>query len=186
MRGSFRVSACILCMLLLSTASAFAGGGLEIFQLPDAPEGHAVYSFEDGMIDLSVEGDNLVFSIEAPTTGWVAVGFDPENRMEGANYILGYVRDGEVFVEDHYGNGPISHLNDERLGGTNDLISFSGSERDGSTRIEVTIPLDSGDEADKPLVRGESYTMLVAYGPNGADNFTAIHRARGGAEVTIP
>ena len=37
------------------------------------------------------DAEFLYLAMEASTTGWVAVGIDPVNRMQGANYIFGAV-----------------------------------------------------------------------------------------------
>ena len=48
-------------------------------------------------------GDRLHVTILAPTKGWVAVGFNPKQMMQGADIIIGYVKDGAALLEDHYG-----------------------------------------------------------------------------------
>lgn len=121
----------------------------------------------------------------AKTKGWVAVGFDPTNRMQGANYIFGYVQDGEVSIADMFGvkpAGPGSHPPDTTLGGTDDIVMSGGSEKDGVTLIEFKIPLDSGDANDTVLSPGK-HMIIAAYGPT--DDFGTIHTNRGGGEITI-
>ena len=68
-----------------------------------------------------VDGDTLHGKMSAKTKGWVAVGFNPENQMQGGNYILGYVKGSDVEVADHFGNKKINHELDEKLGGTSDV-----------------------------------------------------------------
>lgn len=133
-----------------------------------------------------VVGDSMEVEVEAPTTGWVAVGFDPERGMQGANFVIGYVAGGEATVEDHYGNGMTSHSSDESLGGRRDVTEVTGTESDGSTTIGFRLPLDSGDEYDKPLESGGEYTVLLAYGPNNADDVTSYHQFRTQATFSVP
>lgn len=128
----------------------------------------------------------LYAGLEAETRGWVAVGFDPESRMKGANYVFGYVKDGVAFAEDMFGTLPAgfdSHPPDEQLGGTTDLLEYGGVEMGGVTVIEFRIPLDSGDAYDKPLSVGATYTVLLAQG--SADDPTSVHSARGASEITL-
>ena len=132
------------------------------------------------------DGENLHAAMAAETSGWVSVGFDPESRMQGANYVFGYVRDGQAFVADMFGTRPAgsgSHPPDEELGGSNDVLEYAGREEGGVTVIEFKIPLDSGDAYDKPLSAGASYTIIVARGSR--DDFDASHNARGSAEITL-
>lgn len=132
------------------------------------------------------DAEYLYAALSAETTGWVAVGFDPENRMQGANYIYGYVTNGTAFVEDMFGvspAGPGSHPADEDLGGENNVMEYAGSEEGGVTVIEFKIPIDSGDEYDKPLVPGETYRIVLAVG--AVDDLNSYHTGRGTSEITL-
>jgi hypothetical protein len=120
----------------------------------------------------------LTVSMVAPTTGWVAVGFDPTAAMKDANLIIGYVTagdDGELFIRDDWGNGHTSHVADVDEGGSSDVTNAEGSEVDGITTVSFSIPLDSGDEFDVPLNTGEEHKVLFAYGHDNADDFTSYH-----------
>jgi hypothetical protein len=131
------------------------------------------------------DADSLYLAMEATTTGWVAVGLDPENRMMGANFILGMVVDGQTMVWDAYGTTPAGpgHPPDEELGGSSDVQVYAGTEEDGTTLLEVQIPLDSGDEFDKPLAPGNSYPVIAAYGRS--DSFAASHVSRAQGEIDL-
>jgi hypothetical protein len=124
------------------------------------------------------EGKNLNATVKAPTTGWVAVGFDPAIMMKDANLIIGYVKNGQVFIRDDYGSTLINHKGDVYGGGQDNVTNKRGKEEDGVTEISFTIPLDSGDERDRKLVVGQTHKVLFAYGPDGADDFKTQHRVR--------
>lgn len=131
------------------------------------------------------DGEFLYGAVSAATGGWVAVGFDPENKMQGANYVFGYVADGQTVIEDMYGTKPIgpgSHPPDTDLGGSNDIGAFAGKEEGGTTTIEFQIPLDSGDSYDKPLASGE-HKILLALG--SGDDLSSMHTGRGSTTITI-
>lgn len=132
-----------------------------------------------------VVGENLEVSISYATTGWVAVGFDPTRMMRDANIIIGYVADGEAVITDQYGNSTITHRPDEDLGGTYDLTNTSGTEEDGVTTLSFVMPLDSGDEYDRPLEPGETYTVILAHGADGVDDVETYHQGRGSMEITL-
>ncbi len=131
------------------------------------------------------EGGNLNATVKAPTTGWVAVGFDPAVAMKDANLIIGYVKNGQVFIRDDYGSELTGHDADVNGGGQDNVTNKSGKEEEGVTEISFTIPLDSGDERDRKLVVGQTHKVLLAYGPNGADNFTTQHRIRTATDLKI-
>lgn len=130
-------------------------------------------------------GTNLLrVGLESPGTGYVSIGFDPDNRMEGANYIVGYVHEGETFIRDDYGTGPTSHGADIERGGEDNILSSGGTEWADHTVLEFVIPLDSGDDSDKPLVFGGTYDILVAY-HDLQDGFTSRHSRRGAGKMTV-
>ncbi len=180
-------------MTLAAATLAFSGGEEEAAGDEMSTEAAPVVMFEDSesvteagvTVQWRVEGDNLTVVMSAETEGWVSVGFDPSRQMADANIIIGYVDDGEVFVRDDYGTGSVRHGADVENGGVDNLSNVQGSEAGGVTTIRFTIPLDSGDSMDKPLEVGSSYTVIVAYGPNRADDFGSYHSSRGSFEMQL-
>jgi len=126
----------------------------------------------------------LRVGLVAPGTGFVAIGFDPVRQMEGANFILGYVKDGEAYFRDDFGIEPTAHMADVDRGGVDNIASSAGAEWADRTILEFIIPLDSGDEMDKPLVPGGTYTVLLAY-HDLQDGFTARHSRRGSGQIQL-
>ena len=122
------------------------------------------------------DATHLYFAMEGDTTGWVSVGIDPERRMQGANYLFGYVDGDAVKLWDAFGTAPTgpNHPPDEELGGTVDIVTYAGIEEKGITRFEIQIPLDTGDAYDKTLVPGQTYPYIIAIG--GEDSFNAYHQ----------
>ncbi len=132
-----------------------------------------------------VDGENLHVKISAETTGWVAVGFNPESAMRGADFILGAVNDqGQVLITDHFGVGYTSHKEDTAIGGTMDITQVYGSEKEGVTEIGFTIPLDSGDMMDTPIDPEKETTILLAHSA-ALDKFTTRHKYRGKIVVNL-
>lgn len=152
-----------------------------------APEPAPFTSVEavDMRLSWRVIDASLEVEVTAPTTGWVAVGFKPSRAMQDANILIGYVDGSNVVMTDQFGTTMTGHRPDEELGGTSDVDVVSGEERDGSTTIRFTIPLDSGDEFDQPLAAGETLPVILAHGPDDADDTRTYHAARGGIEITL-
>jgi hypothetical protein len=151
-------------------------------------EGEYAHETEAAGVTLRWANDDeyLYAALEAQTEGWVAVGFDPEDRMKGANFIFGYVSGGQTSIHDMFGTrpfGPGSHPSDEQLGGQNHVAAFGGIEEGGRTIVEFKIPLDSGDEYDKPLRAGSTYPILLAVG--SSDSIEMYHAGRDYSEVAI-
>jgi hypothetical protein len=168
-----------LCLL----AAAVTVGAFE--QVLNAAGFQEVRAANGMVLQWKVEGERLHVIVSGRTEGWVAVGFNPSDKMKDANFILGYVADGQVVLEDHYGTRKGRHEEDTELDGAADVELIGGFERNGVTQVEFTIPLDSGDEADRALVPGERYPLLLAYGK--ADDFGKGHTipAEAKGEITL-
>ena len=182
-----RITVLALLLVVAMTVPLFAGGGQEQGADAPVPLRDGFTQGEAAGVDLQwrVEGENITVQMTAPTTGWVAVGFDPTRMMADANMIIGYVANGELSIADDYGTGNTVHGRDTDNGGTDNIIEAEGTEENGRTKITFTIPLDSGDVTDRPLAVSESYKVIVAYGPDGEDNFDAYHAARGSLEMEL-
>jgi hypothetical protein len=126
----------------------------------------------------------LHVKLTARTTGWVGIGFNPTEQMKGANYILGYVKNGKVELRDDYGDETRNHKEDEKLGGTNDLTVIGGEEKGGSTTLEFSIPLDSGDKYDSKLDPEGETVVLLAYG-GSRDSFRSKHKYKATLSVNL-
>ena len=84
---------------------------------------------------------------------------------------------------DGFDPGKVAEYDDEKIEGKSDLSNVSGSEQDGQTVLEFTVPLDSGDPKDKPLsVEGDTIVML-AYGRS--DSIVLKHRFRAILKVNL-
>jgi hypothetical protein len=113
-----------------------------------------------------VDGDTLHAKMSAKTKGWVGVGFNPSNKMKDANFILGYVKDGKAEVVDHFGTKATGHDADSKNGGSDDVTLVAGTEDNGLTTIEFTMPINSGDKMDSALNADGDTILLLAYGPD--------------------
>jgi hypothetical protein len=130
------------------------------------------------------DADYLYGMVTAPTTGWVSVGFDPTNQMADANILIGYVEsNGTVNMRDDFGTTAFSHASDTSLGGTDNIMEQGGEETGGSTMLSFKIPLNSGDQYDRVLVPGNTYTIILAYG--SSDNYTGIHSEATSTDIDL-
>ncbi len=125
----------------------------------------------------SIDDKNIYVTISAETTGWVGIGFDPEKAMQGANIIIGAVKDGKSKVEDHYGNRKTGHKKDEQMGSKNHILDPAGSEENGVTTISFTLPLTNDDKWDKPINATGITRIMFAYGEE-QDSFKTRHPYR--------
>jgi hypothetical protein len=172
-------------VILLAAELASGGGQLEVVKAPVGPEGFKQVTMEEVLVAWRIDGEAVRVRVSAPTTGWVAVGFDPAAGMLDANIIIGYVDDGEVRIEDHFGTGRIRHRPDSELGGTVDVSEASGTEQRGRTELAFTMPLDSDDPYDRVLRPGTTHAFLFAYGHDGENNVESYRATRGGFQAEL-
>lgn len=131
-----------------------------------------------------IDGDMLNIILIAEMQGWLAVGFNPQEGMKGANFILGAVVDGQVLITDHFGTDYVKHEEDRSLGGKADVTNVHGRVENGTTEIGFSIPLDSGDPMDGKLIPdGETIILLAAN--KTKDSFRARHNYRGRFKVNL-
>ncbi len=116
--------------------------------------------------DWSIEGDNMIIKLSAPTTGWVGIGFHPTDMMKDANIIIGFVKDGKVEISDEFGNQPTQHVTDTGRGGKDNVTVIGGSESGNTTTLEFSIPLQSGDVNDGVIDPKADTAIMLAYGPD--------------------
>jgi len=133
-------------------------------------------------IDLAWQNDSthLFVGLTSPGTGWVAIGFDPERRMSGANIVIGAVHDGALLVQDHFGTSATGHREDSR----SEIVQAAGTETAGKTTIEFSIPLQSDDPSDKALRPGQTVAVILAYHAS-SDSLTTRHSKRTTTQITL-
>jgi hypothetical protein len=168
--------------IVLCTLIAFAG--VSFAQTGETPAA-APKTVTAGKFTMTytIEGTNLVASVTAPVTGWIAVGFNPSKMMKDANINIGYADGATSVVQDQFGSGMFSHKPDSALGGKNDLTSASCIEKDGTTTLSFTIPLDSGDKNDTKLVPGQKVKLIFA--ASTKDDISKKHSITGKTETTL-
>jgi len=126
------------------------------------------------------DGSSLYVGLVSQGTGWVAIGFDPEQRMKGANIIIAAVDNGGAVARDHFGTSPTGHREDSQ----SEIIQVAGSESGGKTVIEFSIPLQSDDPSDKGLAQGQTVPIILAYHAT-SDSFSARHTKRSTTQITL-
>ncbi|MFP4461279.1 MAG: DOMON domain-containing protein [Thermotogota bacterium] len=122
----------------------------------------------------------IYIAINAKTTGWVSVGFDPSFMMKDADIKIANIVDGEVTLQDHYGTSATGHKEDKE----NEIEAFAGKEENDWTFIEFIMPLDTGKSDDKAIVPGEKMKVIIAYS-SSTDTLWKKHDFRASTELVF-
>lgn len=126
-----------------------------------------------------IDGDKVRIALRAKTNGYVAIGFDPSERMKDADIVLGFVKDGQAVVTDMFSTGVTGpHPPDDQQGGRNDVTVFGGSKKDGVTVIEFERLLTTGDPRDKAVKAG-SNRIIWAVGDTESAAVKHVQRGAG-------
>lgn len=139
--------------------------------IADMEYGNHLLDSETGMT-LYWQNDetNLYVGLISPGTGWAGVGFSQQTGKPGSNIIIGVVDDGQVTIRDAYGVTKRLHRTDQ----VSSLLSTGGSEADGQTVLEFSIPLANADSEDVPLAPGQVVQVILAYQAT-KDSLTTMH-----------
>jgi rhodanese-related sulfurtransferase len=144
-------------------------------------------SYDKGNFELHwrIEGDTVAIAMKAKTTGWVSLGISPTVMMKDADMIIAWVeKNGDTKLFDAFSTGEMGpHPPDEKLGGTNDISTYAGTELGEYTTIEFQRKLDTGDKYDRTFPRSGTLKIMVAYGSR--DDFAAMHVFRANDTISI-
>ena len=183
-RTRWTISAIVLLtgLAFLAALSTGAEGSPTVDGVASPNEYDLMVAYDNGRYEVywTFEGNEMYMAIRAQTTGWVAIGFDPSDRMKDADMVYGWVTAQGAVLLDLYAtgvNGP--HPEDTTLGGTYDLTEAMGMEGTGWTTLEFRRDLSTGDTYDNVIPTTGTIPIIWAVGP--VDDFTTQHLRRGGA-----
>jgi len=130
-----------------------------------------------------IKYERIYFEMEAPTEGWVAIGFNEKEGLVGTNLIMGTLRKDKLSMTDDFivsfGNPqPI-----EKLGGSNQLSNQKGKEKGGRTTIHFSLHTKAADKFHINLEKGKTIYLLIAY--SISDDFDHHSIMRTSAKITL-
>jgi hypothetical protein len=123
------------------------------------------------------------FEMEAPTQGWVTIGFNNSSGTKDAYLLMGRVVNGKTEVIEHYTLKPGNYKSFEKLGVGSSIRNVTGNEQDKSTLIKFSLPTKSINKYKKELSNGLSYNMILAY--SRSDDFQHHSMMRTSIKVTL-
>ncbi|MFA6682094.1 MAG: DOMON domain-containing protein [Sphaerochaeta sp.] len=138
---------------------------------------------KDWSVSWVFKAESIEFTMSAPTTGWISLGFNPTRWMKDADYILAYVENGQIYISDEFGTGITSHKSDVSLGGKESAKAISFVEEAKKTTITFSLPLNSGDQYDTVFVEGEECKVLAVYATS--KNFKSKHKKRSSIDIIL-
>ena len=175
-----------LSVLLLAFAGGIAlaqEGALAGMPVVDGvvKEGEYAHMYNDPVIGMMVRWqaveDVMYIAMQAPGTGWVGLNFMPMDGPIHGDTVIGYVDDKtqEVFLSDQVapGDAHFPHFEDTQHGGKTSFLEVAGSEAFGTTIIEFSRALMTGDSNDAAFMDMGLMTMVAFH--STADDFVSYH-----------
>lgn len=181
----------LLFLFLLVSGASASDNLLEVFQIDEKievdgnPQYYPLDPYKLGEMSIRMvhDGQLLYVHVTAPITGWVAVGFNAQNRgMDGANMFIGLIEDGLGIVRDDIGRG-FNH----RAVAENAIVESIFKVEDGLTVMEFSYPLQFPDDNNyriDSLELDNTYSFIVAY-HNNQYNLSRRHSYRARVEIKI-
>lgn len=124
--------------------------------------------------------NRIYFEMTAPTSGWLAIGFNTTADMTGAYLIMGHLVHNRAEVVEHYTQSPGNYKPFSQLNTPSAVQDITGNEESNQTRLRFSLPIFAQNKYARPLTKGSEYTLTLAY--SREDDFqhhsmmrTAIH-----------
>ncbi len=170
--------------MLLVTFPAAADNGVDgVIEEDEYPlsaelgDGHFLIFWE-------ISNDTIKMGLQAETSGMIAIGIDPTERMKDADMVIAYREGSEFSVHDAYSFGEVGpHPDDTNEGGSFDLNEYMVDEVGGVTTLEFTRLLDTGDELDNVLP--DKGKVKFIWATSDSDDFNSRHTRRGTAVIDL-
>lgn len=131
----------------------------------------------------NIEDNKMICMLTAPTSGWMALGFNTKDDIFGADLKMMRIIDGKAQMEDQIVKQNNVHVSDVSEGGLENCILINGTEMQGKFLMAFKIPLNTGDKFDCPLKVGEEIWVILAY--SDSDDFSHHSLKREHKKITV-
>ncbi len=114
-------------------------------------------------VNYTHHGDMISFDLSAPTTGWIAIGFNEHRGIVGSHLIMCRIVDGKPEVVEHYTISAGKYKPIIDLGGKSAISNIKGEQDNGTTNVSFDIVTSTIDQYHKDLSEGKEYYIMLAY-----------------------
>lgn len=105
--------------------------------------------------------ERIYFEMTAPTTGWVTVGFNETQALDGAYLIMARVYGSQTEVVEHKVISPGDYR--PITNSIPSLADIAGAEYPSRSWIRFSLPIISKATDGKDLEKGKKISMILAY-----------------------
>ncbi|MEO1448288.1 MAG: DOMON domain-containing protein [Bacteroidota bacterium] len=149
---------------------------------PYAPPAHTIEL--GGMTALiTAQGTNWHIRLEAPTKGWVGIGFNTKASMTGTHLLLGRIKSQPAEMNEYHVYGPGDPRLVQEIGAAATVQQLAGQESGSTTTLEFTLPMKAADRWHHDLSEGKKLYIWLAY--SVSDDWSHHSRMRQGTWLTF-
>lgn len=159
-------------------------GLLALFNLTMSANPHGGHVARHGMqVTWRHRGDRVHFTVSAPTSGWVGIGFNERDDVVGAHLILTHVLAGRAAAVEYSVLAAGDYRPITSLGGSSGIADIAGDERNGVTTVHFSLPQVALGTRQRALSPDRAYFMIMAF--SAEDDFAHHSRMRTSVAVTL-
>ncbi|MGB3467735.1 MAG: DOMON domain-containing protein, partial [Cyclobacteriaceae bacterium] len=109
------------------------------------------------------EGETIAIELKAPTTGWLAIGFNEKPSLKGTYLVMTRIRNDIPLIEEHYTFDHGDYRSFKSLNLKSNVSAVSGCEIIGKSKIRFSLPVNSDGKFTKLLKKGMKYYLILAF-----------------------
>lgn len=110
----------------------------------------------------SHRGGRIYATLQAPTRGWIAAGFNGARSLEGTRFVIAAVASTPIVVEEHIALVP-DHRRVDLAGGVPALADVAGGFTNGVSRCDFSLPQVIPGAYALDLAPGRSTYLMLAW-----------------------
>ncbi|CAH3032072.1 unnamed protein product [Pocillopora meandrina] len=125
----------------------------------------------------------ISFTVEAQTTGWVGFGISTgQGKMQGADIVIGWVKDGKTYFKDRHATG----YSTPKIDSQQDYVLIALQEESGKTVMKFKRKFETCDTDDNSIKEGTTKVIYAMHpeDPESEDNIP-MHTIRGARSVFL-
>ena len=128
-------------------------------------------------------GDRVHFQMEAPTQGWLAIGFNDHDHINQAYLVMGRVVNKKTEVVQYYTSRPGQYRPISQHGATPNVEDIFGEQNDKRTQIKFSLPIQAMSKFERSLLPGKDIFLILAF--SREDDFQHHSTMRTSLKITL-
>ncbi len=118
--------------------------------------------------------DRIHFQVSAKCEGWLMLGFNNEERIDGSYLVFGTIQNQFQVVEDHFVTAIGRHSSLHDLGEGASLRDCQFAKKNGKSTLEFSLPLESLSDYSPTFKANDQLYVWFAY----SESFDLNHHSR--------